>query len=371
MQYRTLGRTDLQVGAIGLGTEYLIDLPQKTVIEVIHRAISEGINYFDLFFAQPQFRDNMGAAFKGYRDQVILAAHLGAIESDGQYDRTREPGASEKFFFDFLTRFDTTYTDILYIHNIDTQHDYDIVFKPGGLVDAAERYKQEGKTRHIGFSGHTVATSLQAVKSGHIDVLMFPINMASHAVPGREELFAACVTHNVGLVAMKPFAGGKLLMPNATVDVSFQHTGGPPLQFERPASITSIHCIAYVLAQVGVSTVVPGCGTLDQLSDTLLYENATASASDFTSVLSNFKAHVTGECVYCNHCLPCPSTIDIGQTIRLLDMARVRLNADLQAAYDGLDNNASDCIECNLCTERCPYGVDVIQKMEQADKIFF
>ena len=185
MQYRRFGKTGLSVSAIGLGTEYLINLPQKTVIEVIHQAISQGINYFDLFFAQPQFRDNMGAAFKGYRNQVILAAHLGAIDSNGQYDRTRDPKTSENFFFDFLARFETTHTDILYIHNIDTQRDYDIVFKPGGLVDVAERFRQEGKTRYIGLSGHTVATSLQAVESGRIDVLMFPINMASHAIQGK------------------------------------------------------------------------------------------------------------------------------------------------------------------------------------------
>jgi predicted aldo/keto reductase-like oxidoreductase len=370
MQYRRFGKTGLSVSAIGLGTEYLINLPQKTVIEVIHQAISQGINYFDLFFAQPQFRDNMGAAFKGYRSQVILAAHLGAIDSNGQYDRTRDPKTSENFFFDFLARFETTHTDILYIHNIDTQRDYDIVFKPGGLVDVAERFRQEGKTRYIGLSGHTVATSLQAVESGRIDVLMFPINMASHAIPGKNELFAACATRKIGLVAMKPFAGGKLLLENSTLDISFQHTGGPPLQFEKPASITPIQCISYVLEQTGVSTVVPGCKDINQLSDTLSYRHATEAEKDFTGVLSNFQQHVTGECVYCNHCLPCPSYIDIGQTIRLLDMAQVPLRADLQASYDALPNKASDCIQCDLCTERCPYDVDVIYKMEQADKIF-
>ena len=370
MQHRTLGKTGLSVGTIGLGTEYLINLPQNTVIEVIHQAISQGINYFDLFFAQPQFRDHMGAAFKGFRNQVILAAHLGAIDSNGQYDRTRDPKTSEKFFFDFLTRFDTTYADILYIHNIDSQRDYDVVFKPGGLVDVADRYRQEGKTRYIGFSGHTVATSLQAVESGRIDVLMFPINMASHAIPGKNELFTTCVTQNVGLVAMKPFAGGKLLLSNSTLNFGFQHTGGPPLQFKRPASLTSMKCISYVLEQTGVSTVVPGCKNIDQLSDTLSYQHATEEEKDFAGVLSNFQEHVTGECVYCNHCLPCPSYIDIGQTIRLLDMAQDPLNADLQAAYTALPNKASDCIQCNLCTERCPYDVDVIYKMEQADKIF-
>jgi predicted aldo/keto reductase-like oxidoreductase len=312
----------------------------------------------------------MGAAFKGFRNQVILTAHLGAIESDGQYERVRDPETSENFFFDFLKRYDTPYADILYIHNIDTQRDYDMVFAPGGLVDAAERYRKEGKTRYIGFSGHTVATSLQAVESGRIDVLMFPINMASHAVPDKNELFTACVDRRVGLVAMKPFAGGRLLQSNDTLDFRFTQTGGPPLQFEKPDALTPIRCISYVLEQTGVSTVVPGCKDTDQLSDALSYWNATAEEKDFSGVLTHFKEHVTGECVYCNHCLPCPSHIDIGQTLRLLDMVRDPLREDLIAAYDALPSNASECIQCGDCIERCPYGVDVIRKMEQADTIF-
>ena len=91
MKHRTLGRTALDVGALGLGTEYLIDQPRKTVVDVIHRALERGINYFDLFFAQAEFRSNMGAAFKGYRKGAVLAAHLGAGEIDGQYEKIRAP----------------------------------------------------------------------------------------------------------------------------------------------------------------------------------------------------------------------------------------------------------------------------------------
>ena len=80
MEYRRLGRTGLDVGAVSLGTEYLIDLPREKVVSVIREAIARGINYFDLFYAQEEFRDNMGAAFKGHRDRVFLAGHLGATE---------------------------------------------------------------------------------------------------------------------------------------------------------------------------------------------------------------------------------------------------------------------------------------------------
>ena len=70
-------------------------------------------------------------------------------------------------------------------------------------------------------------------------------------------------------------------------------------------------------------------------------------------------------CVYCNHCLPCPQVIDIALTNRIGDIAEYRVTSELQSEYSGLDAHASDCIECGDCTERCPFGVDVVSKMHR------
>lgn len=98
---------------------------QSTVKEckVVHAAVDRGVDYFDVFWAQPAFRDSMGAAFRGHRDRVLLAAHLGATEMNGQGDRTRDPALALKFFHDFLTRYHTDYADVLHVHNVDEQED--------------------------------------------------------------------------------------------------------------------------------------------------------------------------------------------------------------------------------------------------------
>ena len=225
MEYRKLGATGLDVGTIGLGTEYLIDKPRETVTAVIRKAIGCGINYFDLFFAQPEFRDNMGAAFEGYRDKVLLAAHLGSSDRDGQYEMTRDPETCERFFLDFLERYDTDYADILFLHNSDSEEDYDILMRPGGLLEMAIRFREEGKTRFIGFSGHNTVTSRRAVESGDIDVLMFPISLANHAMPHRNDLFEVCAAREVGLVAMKPYAGGNLLSDESLLKIADTQMG--------------------------------------------------------------------------------------------------------------------------------------------------
>lgn len=224
MDYRPFGRSGLDVSAVSLGTEYLIDLPQDHVSRVIRHAVERGINYFDLFYAQARFRDVMGVAFAGLRDQVMISAHLGVHEVDGQNAKTRDLAVSEDYFHQYLRRLRTEYVDVLFVHNIDPQEDYD--WAMAHLLPQAQALRNQGKARLIGFSGHTVSTSLQAVETGEIDVLMFPVNLAGHALAGMPDLLRACQERGVALVAMKPFAGGRLLRPETAVVIKNHHRGG-------------------------------------------------------------------------------------------------------------------------------------------------
>jgi uncharacterized protein len=375
VEYRKLGRTDLQVSAVSLGTEYLIDQSDAKVTTVIRTALDRGVNYFDLFFAQSRFRDQMGTAFAGRRDQAILAAHLGAADINGQYERTRDPQLSEQFFLDFLERYRTDHADLLFLHNSDTQEDLDQMLAPGGLLEMARRFQQEGKTRFIGFSGHNATTSRQIVESGAIDVLMFPVNLTNHSMPGRADLFTACNEQQVGLVAMKPYAGGNLLSDKTAILVDTFKMGrasldGAPMLMEKAASISPPQCMAYVLDQPSVTTVVPGCADMKQLDEALAWLQASDAEKDISALLPAFERFGTGECVHCNHCLPCPSEIDIGQTLRLMQQAQKEMTPALREEYSAMPANAADCIECGDCVERCPFGVDVTAQMAQTVEFF-
>jgi predicted aldo/keto reductase-like oxidoreductase len=371
MHYRILGRTGLQVSEVSLGTEYLIGKPHDHIVEVIHAALDAGINYFDLFCAEPGFRDAMGAAFAGRRESIYLAAHLGAaIKEDGQYLKTRSLKICEKFFEDFLTRFATDYVDVLVLHNCDKQKDFDTMFRENGPFGLALHLKEQGKTRFLGFSGPTVETALQAVESGHIDVLMFPVNMAGNAVPGKKELLKTCQARGVGVVAMKPLGGGKLLQGPRTVRVSHYQMGGEVLKLTKHVPITPVQCLHYTLSQVGVCAAIPGCASVEELRGVLAYEDATEAERDFSDVIADFAQYTPGECVYCNHCLPCPQAIDIGQTMRLHDLGRAGVTPALREAYDAMATAADDCIACGDCEARCPFGVQVVPAMERAAALF-
>ena len=371
MQYRTLGRTGFRVSGLGLGTEYLIDIPEDTATEVIRRAIDGGINYFDLFWAKPEFRSIMGRAFAGDRERVYLAAHLGSTHRNGQYSVTRDPGTAAAFFEDFLERYETGYADVLFLHNCDTREDYDSVMRPGGLKDLALEYKKSGKTRTIGFSGHTPETSLLAVQSGVADVLMYPVNPIGHAVEARNALFVECIRRNVGIIAMKAFAGGKLFAPRKSELMKIEHTGSGERKVEGRAVLSPVQGIHYALNTLGVATVVPGCGNVDELDTDLAYFTAPEEDKDYSGVIRTLGDFPRGECVYCNHCLPCPAHIDIGSVIRLYETA-VRFGSpeSARAEYARLEVPADACTRCGACEKRCPFGVKSLETILRAAEYF-
>jgi len=370
MEYRQLGRTGLGVSAVGLGTEYLLDIPGQEATRVIREAIEAGVNYFDLFYAQPAFRDTMGAAFAPRREAVTLAGHLGAIVRDGQSDKTREADLALEFIEDFLKRYRTDRVDVLFLHNSDTREDYERIMADGGLCDLAERLVLAGKARFVGFSGHTVETALLAARSGRIDVLMFPVNLAGHAVEGKDDLFSACAAAGVALVAMKPFAGGRLLGDQAHLEADSRLLGKGRRTLEKSAPVTPVQCISYALSRLGVSTVVPGCASVTELQQSLAWLDADAGERDFSRAIRDFRHFAAGKCVYCNHCLPCPARINIGDLMRLLDTARVRTTAETAARYAALAAEASDCTACGACVERCPFGADPASAMREAAELF-
>ena len=193
-------------------------------------------------------------------------------------------------------------------------------------------------------------------------------NMAAHEVEGNLALYQACALHGVALVAMKPFAGGKFFLSGDSVTLLW-YQAGSGLKVEKRQPITPLQCLSYVLSQP-VSTVVPGVKNADELRGDLRYLQATDEEKDYRSAIAAVKPFPMGQCNYCNHCLPCPQGIDIGQTIRLLDSVQGVPTDRLRADYAALAVKASECLEDGACMERCPNEVDVIAKMRQAALLY-
>ena len=288
MKFRKLGRTGLKVSEIGLGTEYLFRQPKNTVISVINEAIKNGINYFDIVFNVSDYIDNIITAINDYRDEIILTCHLGSVDEDGKVRRTRNTKECERSFLNTLSKFGKGYIDIVNLQFVKVK-EYESIIAPGGLLDLAKKLQKEGKARFIGISTHNTTIGQKALKSGHFDMIMNQINFVNNGMTGRKAFLETCRKENIGLVAIKPFAGGKLLQRNRTVGIAKYQSGGISLKKKIPRDITPIKCLSYTLSQTGVSTTIPGVKNVQELKENLAYLNASEEEKDFTNILNEFK----------------------------------------------------------------------------------
>lgn len=391
MKYRELGRTGLKVSEIGIGTEYLVKANKAVIKDVVSAAVEAGCNYFDVLFDNPDYLDGFGEAFDGIRDKVIITAHIPVLDSIEKY---------KERFNDFLNRVKCEYVDIQFISCCDREEVYNAVADPagqtveeirirtmgqdyilkqhGGHLKYARTLQEQGKVKHLGFSTHVLPTAIRAIKDGYFDVLMFPVNPIFDALPGkagmenltelwdlavgykkigiseeRKELHKLSMLTQTGLIAMKPFAGGWLFNPDLNAD------------------ITAVQLLSYALSQTGVTAVVPGVGNINQLKSCLKYLDASKEEKDFSCMLTKLNWNPKDKCMYCNHCQPCRAGIDIAQINKLYDLAaRYGMNEVIKKEYNAIENKPSRCIGCGDCTSRCPFGINVPDRMKIASEMF-
>ncbi len=347
MEYRKLGGTDLEVSAIGLGTEHLVQT-RENMQEVLRIGVDAGINYIDVLYSSPEanavFWDSIGPELVRYRDKLILTGHWGPS------DMYPDPAECQHCLDLALERINNGYFEAVMLTVVDSEKTWN-----GWAQESLERlrsYKEQGRIGHIGLSGHVAPIATKAAQSGLIDVLMFPINLLGHDDEEVKALCQACVEQDVGLVAMKVYNGGTLLSVKG-----------------EPSGITPVQCLHYALSQP-VATVVPGARNADEMRATLRYLEATDAERAYSDIPANIHELLAGQCTYCQHCLPCPQEIEMGWIIWHLDQVQSRGTELIKEWYAGFPVKASACVECGECLERCPFDVDIIAKMQEAVALF-
>ena len=376
MKYRPLGNTGLQVSEISIGCGGFEKLDSVASLELMTMALDSGMNYIDIYDANPKTRSNIGYALQGRRDEMIIQGHIGTIFKDGQHTRTRDVEEAKAGFEDLLARLGTDHIEVGMIHITDSHEEWDEL-DGSPFLEYVFQLKEEGKIKHIGVSSHNAEVALRAAKSGWIEVIMFSLNPAFDRLRGgaipwdkgamenlqggidpvRVELYDYCATHNIGITVMKTFGGGGRLLDEKTSALGVAYT---PEQ-----------CIAYCLAKPCISTCILGIDNLDELKRDLHWLHATDAEKDYSNVGPRAAADKGRDCTYCNHCSPCSVGIPIAKVNELLDKAeRDGMTPELQAQYDALSHHAGECTHCGACLSRCPFGVDIPTQMDKAKAKF-
>ena len=381
MQKRMLGKTGLMVSEIGFGGEWLERHSEDEAVELMRYAGSKGINIIDCWMPDPKSRDIIGRAMQGNRENWYVQGHLGSTWQDGQYVRSRDLNYVKPAFEDLLARLRTDYIDLGMIHYVDTMEDWERL-QDSAYMDYVEELKDKGAIRHIGMSSHNPETAQAAVRSGRIEMLLFSVNPAFDMLPANEdldellsegyqydgklagidaaraELYRLCEEKDVGITVMKGFAGGRL----------FDEKRSP-----FGVRLSPVQCIHYALTRPGVSSILCGYDTKEQIDQALHYEDASEEEKDYASVLANAPFHsYRGECTYCGHCKPCAAKLDIAMINKYYDLAAMQpsVPATIRSHYELLAHKASECIACGACEARCPFGVPVAERMKKTAELF-
>ncbi len=380
MNYRDLGNTGLRVSEIGIGCEGFAGNRCQNTKLLLDVAEEYGINYFDLYTSNPEVRASVGKALAGRREKFIIQSHICSVWKNGQYKRSRDIKEVKEGFQEMISLLKTEYIDVGMIHYVDSMEDWETIVN-GPVLQYVLELKESGAIRHIGLSSHNPHVALEAVKSGHIEVLMFSVNPcydlqpASEDVeelwkeenyketlvnmdPERQNLYETCQRLGVGITVMKAFGGGDLL------DASLS-----PAQ----KALTAKQCLHYALTRPAVATVLAGAHTVEQLKESVSYETASDEEKDYALAFASFpNINWKGHCMYCSHCAPCPKHIDVASVTKFLNLAKAQgeVPETVREHYGLLSHHAGECIQCGACESRCPFEVSIVENMKAARQMF-
>ena len=170
---RPFGRADVKVSALGLGGHHLGEVETvEDAIRLVHEAIDGGITFFDNCWEYYNGRteDWLGRALKGKRNKVFLMTKV--------CTHGRGKDIALAMLEQSLRRLQTDHLDLWQVHGVGFDNDPDLAYARGGVIEALDRAKKDGKVKYVGFTGHKdPRVHLRMLKLGYKwDSAQMPLN---------------------------------------------------------------------------------------------------------------------------------------------------------------------------------------------------
>jgi uncharacterized protein len=194
---RVLGKTGVRVSMLGFGggSRFLLSSDDEAVA-LLDRAVAAGITYFDTADSYGKDRRSeklYGLALPKHRKGIFLANKTQDRTYDGAM-RSVEQG---------LKLLNVDSLDLIQAHDVGPRDDIEAWDKPGGVIAAFRKMKDEKITRFIGFTGHQdAAVHKKVIESFDLDTVLMALNAAKHK-RFAELALPAAVEKGMGVIAMK------------------------------------------------------------------------------------------------------------------------------------------------------------------------
>ncbi len=265
MPMATLGKTGMRISRITVGGYHMRVRSEDEGVRIIHRAIDLGVNMFDCahLYHDGKSEETYGRALAGGLRQKI---HLMTKAEIYTYDGAMKELESS------LSRMKTDYLDLWCCHQVSTMAEVDQILGPGGSLQAFVKAKEQGKVRHIGFTGHhdpDVHQRLLRSFDGW-ETVQHPVNLVDpHHLSFLDNVLPKVRAKGLGMLAMKSNAMGGIMA-------------------NKIASIEE--CLRFTWSQ-DIDTLVSGVETVEQLEQNIavLKTMKKMSKKEMSTMLSRTK----------------------------------------------------------------------------------
>lgn len=239
---RRLGRHQEEVSCLALGGHTLgtaKDLGEA--IRIAHEAIDLGLTFFDNAWEYHDGRSEewMGRALEGKRDQVFLMTKV-CTHGKGR-------DAAMKILEESLRRLRTDHLDLWMIHQLENEKEIESAFNPGGVIEALEEARKQGKIRYTGFTGHRSADiHLKMLERKYaFDAVIMPLSaFAENAHQFADRVIPELRKQGIAPLGIKSLGGaGKVI---------------------KDGLLTAEEAIRYVLG-LDITAQIVGINTIEQL----------------------------------------------------------------------------------------------------------
>jgi predicted aldo/keto reductase-like oxidoreductase len=328
MQNRVLGRTGLSVSEIGFGGIPIQKIGEKEAVDIIRKSGKCGVNFIDTGRAYNDSERKIGLAIKNERKKWIIASKSPAVT----YERMKQ---------DVLTGLKELNADVIelyQLHHIKSESMLKEAMKKNGAYVALKEFQKEGKINFIGITSHEPKVLEKAIKTDKFDTVMASYNYFEREA---ETLIKTCKKKNIGVIIMKPLAGG--LIQNA------------------PSAIR------FCLSNDGVSSVIPGIHTDTELKEDVIdvlksikFTGTDKKKLDKEGLKKEKYCHACGYCVNMNG--GCPKKINIFYFLAL-DGYYKKFGPQkwIIGAYKNQPVTPDQCIFCGHCESICPFGIPIMR----------
>ena len=272
-----------------------------------------------------------------------------------------------------LERLGTDYVDFYLLHNVGGSRT--AVFDAYDMWNFAKEQKAAGRIRHVGFSMHDDAGTLDALLTAHpdMDFVQLQVNYLDwdNPVTQSQRCMEVAAKHGVPVVIMEPCRGGRLASLPADVAAILEQA--------RPDLSQASWAYRFCYELPGTIATLSGMSTLEQVQQNTrewreagLFSDSERAALD--EALAQLKTMAQIPCTACRYCVKgCPEGVVIPDILNLLNLELQTGDRDFAKglySWQAAPGPASKCIECGACEAMCPQSIDIIDQLKAAAEHF-